>query len=92
MVKEKKKIEINWELVLMGCLIVILVVPIVFLISVLCVDYHDEHSSKMTLRHCNHYYYVNSCTEAGDYITAIDINGRKIILPKNDTIIECRGE
>lgn len=92
MLKEKKKIEVNWDYVIIGFLAALVVTPIIVASILIGWDLHDELSSKMTLRHCDHYYYVNSYTEVGDYITAIDIKGRKVILPKNDTIIECRGE
>ena len=64
------------------------IAAIVFMFLALFVNIKQTEQVNTVMRHCNKTYYIDSYTISGDYITAIDIHGQKILLPKDSTVIE----
>lgn len=66
-------------------LVIIAAIVLMFFAAFARIKQNEQVNTIMC--HCNKTYYVDSYTISGDYITAIDIRGQKILLPKDSTVI-----
>ena len=76
---------------------VILMITVLFLIGTLVYISSNEakmkEQAKLIFHFNNSDYYIESYEYSEDQIIAVDVNGKKIIFPKNCTIIEdIKGE
>ena len=76
---------------------VILTITVIFLMGGLIYTFSNEmkmrERAEMIFHYDNDDYYITSYEYSGDQIVAVGVNGKKVIFPKNGTVIEdIKGE
>lgn len=68
--------------------IVTIIAAIAFMFFALFTNIKQTEQVNTVMYHGDKTYYIDSYTISGDYITAIDIHGQKMLLPKDSTVIK----